>query len=437
MIFGQTFSEAEALLATLQDELPERRDIAVYIRNPHVLLANAQQDVFLDPSHTFRLDLSTYRASPDAPKGFFIRRLTCKSDADAINRIYAARSMVAVPHDFFWSRRDARSICYFLAEDETTGEILGTVTGIDHNRAFNDPERGSSLWCLAVDPQTRQPGVGEALVRRLIEYFAARGASYLDLSVLHDNSQAIALYEKLGFERVPFFSVKRKNPINEQLFTGPELDQALNPYAKIIIREARRRGIQVKVTDAEGGFFRLSYGGRSIHCRESLSELTTAVAMSICDDKATTTRVVRAAGVQVPEQISADAEPAAIEAFLNRYGKVVVKPARGEQGRGIAVGVSTMDEIADAVSIARRISDVVLIEEFVQGQDLRLIVINYKLVAAALRKPASVVGDGERSIIKLIEKQSRRRSAGTGGESSIPIDAETERTVRHAGYTVR
>ena len=104
LIFGQTFSEPEALVATLQEELPERRDIAVYVRNPHVLLANAQQDVFLDPSHTFRLDLSTYRASPDAPKGFFIRRLTCKSDADAINRIYAARGMVAVPHDFFWAR---------------------------------------------------------------------------------------------------------------------------------------------------------------------------------------------------------------------------------------------------------------------------------------------------------------------------------------------
>ncbi len=133
-------------------------------------------------------------------------------------------------------KRDARSICYFVAEDEVTGDVLGTVTGVDHHRAFNDPERGSSLWCLAVDPQTRQPGVGEALVRRLIEYFNARGASYLDLSVLHDNEQAIALYEKLGFERVPFFSVKRKNPINETLFTGPEIDSALNPYAKIIVK---------------------------------------------------------------------------------------------------------------------------------------------------------------------------------------------------------
>ena len=434
LIFGQTFTDPEKIIATLRQELPERRDIALYIRNPHVLLANAPQDVFLDPSHTFRLNLSTYRASSRAPKGFFIRRLTSKSDADAINRIYAARGMVPVPSEFFWAQRDARSICYFLAEDETTGEVLGTVTGVNHHHAFGDPERGSSLWCLAVDPQTRQPGVGEALVRRLIEYFAARGASYLDLSVLHDNEHAIALYEKLGFERVPFFSVKRKNPINETLFTGPEVDSALNPYATIIVKEARRRGIQVEVTDAEGGFFRLSYGGRSVQCRESLSELTTAVAMAICDDKAVTRRVVSAAGVRVPEQILASAPERHLEAFLDRHGKVVVKPARGEQGRGIAVGLSEMSELRDAVKEAGKLSDTVLIEEVVGGTDLRLVVINFRLVAAAIRRPAFVVGDGTHTIRELIEKQSRRRSAGTGGESKIPLDAETERTIRQAGY---
>ncbi len=111
--------------------------------------------------------------------------------------------MVPVPPDFFWAKRDARAITYFVAEDEATGDVIGTVTGVDHFRAFDDPERGSSLWCLAVDPQARQPGIGEALVRRLAEHFKARGAAYLDLSVLHDNEQAIALYEKLGFARVP------------------------------------------------------------------------------------------------------------------------------------------------------------------------------------------------------------------------------------------
>lgn len=434
LIFGQTFSEPERLVATLEGELPDRRDIAVYVRDPHVLLANAPQEIFLDPSHTFRLDLSTYRASKRAPSGFFLRRLTSQADAEEINRIYAARGMVPVPPDFFWSKRDARSICYFVAEDEVSGEILGTVTGVDHFRAFNDPERGASLWCLAVDPQARHPGVGQALVCHLADYFAARGLAYLDLSVMHDNEQAIALYEKLGFQRVPYFTVKRKNPFNETLFTGPDVDDALNPYATIIVREARRRGIRVEVTDAERGFFSLSQGGRTIRCRESLSELTSAVAMSICDDKTATRKVVEGAGVQVPAQILADAGDSTLQDFLAQHGKVVVKPARGEQGRGVSVGLASMEDMRAAIEEARQLCDTVLVEEFVEGQDLRLVVINYRLVAAAVRRPPKIVGNGRSSIRELIEAQSRRRAAATGGESHIPLDAETRRTIAQAGH---
>ncbi len=434
LVFGQTFASEAGIVEALRGEQPDQRDIAVYVRNPHVLLAAAPQDLFLDPSHTYRLDLNSYRPSKRQPSGFFIRRLTSRADAEEVNRIYASRGMVEVPPEFFWEKRDARTITYFVAEDEQSGEILGTVTGIDHARAFNDPEHGSSLWCLAVDQQARHPGVGEALTRRLAELFSARGCAFMDLSVLHDNEQAIALYEKLGFRRIPYFSVKRKNPINEQLFTGCEDDEALNPYARIIVREARRRGIHVEVTDADGGFFRLSHGGRSIHCRESLSELTSAIAMSICDDKAVTRRFVERAGVKVPEQISAASDRDDIKAFLDRHGEVVVKPARGEQGRGISVGVSTMDEIDEAVRAASEMAAQVLIEECVTGQDLRIIVIDFKVVAAAIRKPAHVVGDGTSTIAELIEAQSRRRAAATDGESSIPLDEETRRTIARAGH---
>lgn len=437
LIFAQTFDNSEELVEVMRKEGPERRDIAFYVRDPHVLLAAAPQELFLDPSHTFRLDLSTYRTSRRQPRGFFVRRLSSEADARAANRIYASRGMVQVNPDFFWSNRDNRAITYFVAEDENTGEIIGTVTGVDHGRAFADPEQGSSLWCLAVDPQARHPGIGEMLVRRLADHFMARGAAYMDLSVLHDNEQAIGLYEKLGFRRVPVFAVKRKNPINEKLFARPlEEYDALNPYARLIVDEAHRRGVHVEITDAEGGFFRLSHGGRSVHCRESLSELTSAVAMSICDDKAATRRVVEGAGLVVPEQMMATGDRDALGAFLEKHGRVVVKPARGEQGRGVAVGLSTMEELEKAITVAREVCDRVLVEACFDGEDLRLVVIDFKLVAAAVRRPPHVVGDGRSKVSDLIASQSRRRAAATGGESTIPVDAETKRCLAAAGFTL-
>jgi len=436
LIFAQTYPNNEEIIEALREEEDNQRDIAFYVRDPHVLLRLAPGETFLDPSHTYRLDLSTYRASRRQPKGFFVRRLASESDATAVNAIYAARGMVPVAPEFFWSKRDSRSITYLVAEEEATGDIIGTVTGVDHHRLFNDPERGSSLWCLAVDPQSRHPGIGETLVRRLAEYFQARGAAHLDLSVLHDNEQAIGLYEKLGFERVPIFTVKRKNPINEKLFSAPiEHYDELNPYARIIVDEARRRGVHVEVTDAVGGFFRLSHGGRSIHCRESLSDLTSGVAVSICDDKAVTRRVVEKAGINVPEQIVAGDE-GELEAFLARHKSVVVKPARGEQGRGISVGLTTMEDIGRAVAKAREVSERVLVEACFEGEDLRLVVIGGKVVAAAVRRPPCVLGDGRKTLRELIEQQSRRRAAATGGESTIPIDEETRRCLASSGRTL-
>jgi len=435
LIFGQTFNDPERLARCLQDERPGTRDVALYLRDPHVVLSYAPQDLFLDPSHTFRLWLDRYQYSHRRHKGFVVRLLNSRGDAEATHRLYAARRMVPPSPEFVWEHRASKVVQYWVAEDEQDGAILGVVAGVDHVEAFGDYEGGASLWALSVDAQAPYPGIGEALVRQEAEFYQARGRAFLDLSVMHDNRGAIRLYEKLGFERVPVFALKNKNAYNEPLFIGKQPEAKLNPYATIIVNEARRRGIGIEVIDADAGYFALSLGGRRIVCRESLSELTTAVAMSRCDDKAVTQRLLRRAGLRVPDQSRFEALDQA-EAFLTKHGSVVVKPARGEQGAGISVDIRDPNLLERAVKNARRICETVILEEFCSGDDLRVIVIDFEVVAAAIRRPAHICGTGQHSINELIQFQSRRRRAATGGESSIPMDDETERCVREAGYTM-
>jgi GNAT-family acetyltransferase (TIGR03103 family) len=434
LIFGHTFASNEDIVEELKHEEPDRRDIAMYLRDPHVVLSLAPQDLFLDPSHTFRLSLDQYRPARRPFKGFFIRQLTGGHDPEQVNRILGARDMVPIAPSFLHRHRMSRTLTFLVAEDETTGAVIGFVMGVDHKRAFGDAEGGSSLWSLAVDPQAQASGVGEALVRQLAESYLARNRAFMDLSVMHDNNQAIALYKKLGFRRVPVFTIKGKNSINEKLFTGPQVKTGLNPYAQIIVDEARRRGIHVSVLDADNGYFALTHGGRRIVCRESLSELTTAVAMSRCDDKSVTRRLLSEAGLTVPAQKIVADDDAAKE-FLKAHRRVVVKPARGEQGAGISVDLDTWRDVKKALKLARSHADKVIMEEYVEGRDLRIIVIDYKVVAAAIRRPARIVGNGRDTVTQLIEKQSRRRGAATGGESRIPMDAETERCVKAAGHS--
>jgi D-alanine-D-alanine ligase-like ATP-grasp enzyme len=76
-----------------------------------------------------------------------------------------------------------------------------------------------------------------------------------------------------------------------------------------------------------------------------------------------------------------------------------------------------------------------VLESFARGDDLRIIVIDYRVVAAALRKPPEVTGDGRHDIRTLIEKQSRRRASATGGESRIPLDEETMRCLARQDHS--
>lgn len=435
LIFAHTFRDNRHLAEVLLQESCDKRDIAFYVSDPHILLALEPHSLFLDPSHTYRLWLDRYHVSSLRPRGFTIRLLNSKQDAKAMHNLYRARQMIPPPADFIWEKRISRSVHYFIASDTHSGKILGAATGIDHVEAFNDPEKGASLWALAVDAQATSPGVGQAIVRHMAEFFIGRGRNYLDLSVMHDNKQAIRLYEHLGFERVNVFTMKRKNTFNEPLFIGEQPYEKLNPYAKIITREALRRGIRVKVIDADEGYFDLSLGGRSISCRESLSELTSAVAMSRCDNKAVTRRILHKAGLKVPaQQQIKDIEQA--EQFLQTHHSVVIKPTSGEQGRGISVDIRTTDALRDAIEEAKRFCSEVLIEAYIAGDDVRIIVIDGNVVAAATRMPPVIKGTGQDSIRKLIFKQSRRREAATCGESSIPLDAETERCISDAGYSL-
>ncbi|MED5811728.1 N-acetylglutaminylglutamine synthetase [Mycolicibacterium sp. 050232] len=435
LIFGQTFADPEQLAEVLQQEVPGRRDICIYARESHVLIARSPAELFIDPSHTYRLRFSDDLAAAE-PLGFTVRTLQTPMDADAMNRVYVRCGMVPAPVDVIWHNHTLTpAVVYLVAVRDDDGSVVGTVTGVDHKRLFADPEDGSSLWSLAVDPAAGLPGVGDALTRTLAGIFRERGRAYLDLSVAHDNSAAIALYEKLGFHRVPVLAVKRKNAINEPLFTHPpETVDDLNPYARIIADEAMRRGIRVEVLDAGAGEMRLSHGGRTVITRESLSEFTSAVAMARCDDKRQTRRIVSEAGISVPKGRLATFDRDDHD-FLAEVGDVVVKPTRGEQGKGITVGVDGGDELDSALHRAREQYPEVLIEQRASGDDLRLVVINGKVVASAIRRPAEIVGTGKHTVGELIEAQSRRRAAATGGESRIPIDDVTKGTVAEAGWS--
>jgi D-alanine-D-alanine ligase-like ATP-grasp enzyme len=103
---------------------------------------------------------------------------------------------------------------------------------------------------------------------------------------------------------------------------------------------------------------------------------------------------------------------------------------------GVTVGVTNTDDLLAARDAARRCCPDVLLERFCAGEDLRIIVIAGEVVAASIRRPAAVVGDGRRTVSELIAARSHERQAETDGASAIPVDATTRRVVEQAGHTL-
>lgn len=433
LIFAHTFPDAPSLAEVLLGESPNQRDIAFYVNDPQLVLGIAPHDLFLDPSTTFRLDLGKWerQRAPNLPVR--ITGIESEADIEQMNCIYNVSGMVPGDPQALWESRHDERFKYYLARQADDDRVIGVALGVDHTRCFDDLFNSGSLWALAVDPQSDMPGVGATLVEHLASEFAERGRDILDLSVLPHSKGAIRLYKSLGFEPVAVFAIKRRNRINEPLYVAQDVREGYNPYATIIIEEAQRRGVAVEPIDPARGYFRLVHGSRRVTCRESLTDLTTSIAMCRCADKQLTSELMRSAGISVPEQMEYVDESGAL-AFLEKHERIVVKPLEGEQGAGVSVDLETADDVRAAVQAAREHDDTVLLEEFADGIDLRIIVINQEVVAAAIRKPAEILGTGVHTIEQLIEKVSRRRRAATGGESEIPLDEETERCVRSAGY---
>jgi GNAT-family acetyltransferase (TIGR03103 family) len=210
----------------------------------------------------------------------------------------------------------------------------------------------------------------------------------------------------------------------------PERYDELNVYTRVIVDEARSRGIGVTILDATTGELVLERDGRRVHTIESLSELTSAVAFQRCDDKWLTRQVLADAGLRVPAGQLAS-EPHADAAFLHEHGAVVVKPRRGEQGWGVSVDLRDADALAAAVTSARSVCADVVLERYHPGDDLRIVVIGGEVVAASVRSPATVVGDGRSTVAELVATLAETRR-GLGAED----EAVTRSVVGAAGHSL-
>lgn len=180
-------------------------------------------------------------------------------------------------------------------------------------------------------------------------------------------------------------------------------DARLGPSTRAIVDAAKARGIPFRRLN-DGNLVQLGYGKRQRRIWAAETDRTSAVAEEIAQDKDLTRALLRTAGVPVPEgrpvTCADDAWAAAQELGI----PVVVKPRFGNQGKNVATYLTTEEQVKAAYHTASEGGYSVIVERFIAGADYRLLIVGNRMVAAARREPAQVIGDGIHTVGQLVDR---------------------------------
>ena len=211
--------------------------------------------------------------------------------------------------------------------------------------------------------------------------------------------------------------------------------ERLGPSTGSIVEEAIKRDIPY-IRLNKRSLVQLGWGVNQKRIQATIASTTSNIAVEIACDKEETKNLLQQLNIPTPKGGSAYDEDD-LETIIRRIGyPIVIKPIDGNHGRGSTMNIKNWEEAVAALKKAKEVSRWSIVERYVIGYDYRLLVINYKFISAALRKPAAVVGDGKHTIKELVDEVNKDPRRGYGHENvltSIKIDDHTIRLLEKIG----
>ncbi|MDB5192458.1 MAG: cphA [Segetibacter sp.] len=215
-------------------------------------------------------------------------------------------------------------------------------------------------------------------------------------------------------------------------------DDKFGPSTGSLVEEAAKRGIPYIRLD-KSSLVQLGYGVHQKRIQATVASTTSNIAVELAGDKDATKSILDQAEVPVPKgEIIYDEQD--LRTAVESIGfPVVIKPLDGNHGKGATTNINSIEEALVAMEIARKYSKAIICESYITGKDFRGLVINYKFVAAALRTPAAVIGDGQHTIQQLIDITNKDPKRGEGHNNmltEILVDAAAMEMLGKKGYTL-
>jgi cyanophycin synthetase len=268
----------------------------------------------------------------------------------------------------------------------------------------------------------------------------ARAPGRYDMILAYKNEAASRYLLQVALELVEALIDTRPYALDEKLAAARRIVSAteLGPSTRAIVDAAEARNIPW-VRLSEGSLVQLGQGIHRRLIQATESSLTGDIAVDIACDKALTKELLEQASIPVPRGIIARTKDEARTALDELRPPLAVKPLDGNQGRAVSLRLTTPQQVSDAYELAAQVSPDVVIEEFLEGKDYRVMVVGGKMLAASERLPAHVIGDGAHTIAQLIDLENRSPLRGEGHEkplTRLTVDAGVLAYLERAGRTL-
>ncbi len=269
--------------------------------------------------------------------------------------------------------------------------------------------------------ETKTPGIYNVVfsyVEEKVGLFAAESAVLIAQALV--NSETYDLQADL----------KKMREIREDVRLGPSTGS--------IVDEAVARDIPW-IRLGTNSLVQLGYGVNQMRFQATITCKTSSIAVDIACNKEQTKQMLDAASIPVAKgDICVDEED--LEITIKRIGyPIVLKPLDGNHGKGVSINVNKWEDAVAGLLFAQKYSRKVIVERFVTGFDFRMLVIDNKLVAAAQRVPANIVGDGKHTVQQLIDETNKDPRRGYGHENvltEISVDRDTMDLLEKKNYTL-
>lgn len=323
---------------------------------------------------------------------------------EMFSSIVNAENVCLLTKDFFGRVKEGTSVVHVI---EYIAIALQKMAGMntDYGITYTCPQKGT--YNIVFSYEEEEAGI-----------FAAEAAVRIAEAIIN------------GVYHNPESDVAKLREMCEEKFSG------LSTGA--ILKEVAKRGIPY--TKYKDSFYILGYGVNQKRIMETIASTTDFIGVEMAGNKDGTKDLLKEIFIPVPEGVIISKQEELNAAIKTIGYPIVIKPLDGNQGRGISINITSYEQAMEGFKIAKEISDTVIIEKYIRGFDYRVLVVDYKFVAAVKRLAASITGDGRLTVQQLIDRinnEPRRKKRPGSILTKIELDEITYNILKKNNITLQ